>query len=195
MACAFPGIIGVSPLRGSDGELRFDDATLAHEFGHTCSGVLIQLAAGRRGEKRDSPEARDAQAYMGQFLEAASSGNPSGPFCAVTPEVRRTFQRVFTQLGASEATFSCLSALASQAVSPRFQAGQCKDACPMSYLEESLADWVAMFAMPESAMPAFLTGLCQGVRDDIHPMAADMLRCFAKSKKVLERMIAHTGCS
>ncbi len=175
------GEIDIAPLKvESTGTPNDNVDTIVHELGHACSFARRILAV-KHGDR-----AAYDQVKVGEGSAAT--------YCKLSPAVVKTYSDLYLKLGLSSATFQCASKYSASAVDNRFVDGQCEKGCPMSAIEEGLADTLALKNVHTNAGTLTLDDFCRGLRDNEHPLASDVLACALKTPSIDQRVREWTGC-
>jgi hypothetical protein len=178
-----PGAITLGPYAGvMDDSFGSQIRTIGHEFGHACSEIKQQLGI----NQGDIPT-------ITQYREACHEATS----CSISSSARSTYDNLFSQIGMSDSTRSCLFSTSAAAINQRFTSPQapCENGCPRAYIEENVADWQAMMAISESNwIPAVIPEYCNYLRDAQHPWSWDVMACFIKTPTFADKVKRSTRC-
>jgi hypothetical protein len=174
-----PGRISMTSFVKADNQLLHNMGVFAHELGHACSSIRMQLAI----QRRKLP----AQISFLQAINRVS--------CDISDLSKKSYQEMLAALGATAGTSKCLIDYASKAASSRFTNQPCENGCPISHLEESTADWLRVKSLADNQWyPNVIPTMCQYLRDAMHPLGADEMSCFMLTPAFKEKMRRNFGC-
>ncbi len=161
--------------------IRGIEPTLLHEFGHACSMVRMQLAAG----EGSSPKALRAT----QWLDRARSR------CRADLELPAAYYDFYESIGESRTLAQCLFHLTGENQKQAIDK-PCSGLCPGHYLEESVGVVFSLLLGHLDGQPgAVFPQTCDHVRDGQHPMVSDVLDCLAQhSPRFRERLGRANQC-
>lgn len=174
------GEITMSPLEDTETHQPYFGANLTglrHELGHACSRI-----------KRDL--------FISQGVPEAARDLLSFKDCTINSDRSKLYKTLNDGLGISQETASCLEANAKGAKNARFKKqGSCKNGCESSYIEESLANVLALIQMdPSEIASRLIPDLCNAARDSVHGLASDDLRCALNTPSLRNKIEDGIAC-
>ena len=116
--------------------------------------------------------------------------------CTTDLDIEDFYRGLFQRQGLSPRSAACLLSLGSTAVLSRFPPTRtCPEACPRSHLEEAHAE-VAELIYAAEQTPDVLRGqlMCGGIRDEAHPLKADVLRCLLHTPRIRQSIEHASRC-